>query len=129
MLRPWISFFKASLRFLSLRLWSETGDVSFLSCRLSAWLVPIFVALVFCLALPASGQIRIVWTGVQHDVSPSLSDLVETASGPAPEEREAEELRFIPLPPGFKPAEEPDKVLPRTTAAVSPHLAPTLGVN
>src|SRR5215467_3810029 len=49
---------------------------------------------------------------LHHDISQPLRDL---AAGSAPAlqriEREADEIKVIPLPSGFKPANEPDPVL------------------
>ncbi|HEY6348648.1 MAG TPA: hypothetical protein VI636_04480 [Candidatus Angelobacter sp.] len=82
------------------------------------------------LSLAARGQIRTIQTDVQHDVSLPLRDLARSAPFPAivaPEE--AEPLRVIPLPPGFKPASEPDAVLQQKMAAAPDALAPTMGLN
>src|SRR5258708_21399245 len=136
MLRPWISFSKALLRFLTLRFpWSVKGDGAFLARSLSAWLAPITVVLVFCFALPMAGQDMTVRNEVKHDLSPPLSDLVKNApaqeTGPP---HEALEVRRLPLPPGFKPAGDPDPALQppfadaATSAAPTP-VAPTMLMN
>jgi uncharacterized repeat protein (TIGR01451 family) len=68
---------------------------------------------------------------VRHDVSPPLRDLVKAAKAaaqgaPATAPHEAEELRLIPLPEGFKPQGEPDPVLQRTAPVAPEALAPTI---
>ena len=76
------------------------------------------VLLVMGLALPSPGQVLITRQEVKHDVSPPLRDMARQGSPEIPEmaPQEAEELRLIPLPEGFKPPGVPDPVLQRTTA-------------
>jgi uncharacterized repeat protein (TIGR01451 family) len=76
---------------------------------------------------PASGQTLVIHNDVHHDISAPLRDMV-TAVTPMPPEQpeEAEPVRTIPLPSGFKPADEPDQALQRTTAAPIAGLSPTL---
>ncbi|HKF22128.1 MAG TPA: DUF11 domain-containing protein [Candidatus Angelobacter sp.] len=81
------------------------------------------------------GQTLKVRSDVHHDVSPPLRDLAKTAGLPAAEQEEGEPVRAIPLPSGFKPANEPDPVLQTAGAAatipVTPpvSLSPTLLLN
>lgn len=79
----------------------------------------------FCLTL-AAGQTPLVRNEVKHDVSAPLRDMVKTASVRQEGHEEAEPVRTIPLPPGFKPPEEPDPALQRTTAAANPGSSVTL---
>ena len=82
-----------------------------------------------CLAVPSPAQVLITRPDEHHDVSPALRDLViqaDTAARPvevAP--HEAEPLRIIPLPDGFKPASEPDSVQQRTAITAPVGLAPS----
>src|SRR5713226_6237174 len=80
-------------------------------------------------ALPALGQNLVVRPEVRHDVSPPLRDLAKIAPAQELGPREADELKMIPLPPGFKPAGEPDTVLQTTARAAPTTLAPTVGLN
>ena len=76
---------------------------------------------------PLAGQPPMtVRTDVQHDVSPPLRDMIKMAISPEVEPAEAEELKSIPLQPGYKPDTEPDSALQRTTKAFAPELAPTV---
>src|SRR5262245_337950 len=60
-----------------------------------------------------------------HDVSPPLRDLMKGAP-PVPQiEEEAEEVKLIPLPSGFKPAHVPDRALQPPFAAAATSAAPT----
>jgi hypothetical protein len=64
--------------------------------------------------------VQIVRSNVHHDVSPPLADLIKMrhdALSDSLQEREAEPVRPIPLPPGFKPEAEPDPVHQKTTLA------------
>lgn len=79
----------------------------------------------FCSAL-AGGQTPLVRNEVKHDVSPPLRDMVRTAFVQQEGHEEAEPVRTIPLPPGFKPPGEPDLALQRTTAAAQAASSPTL---
>lgn len=74
--------------------------------------------LVLGISLPSPAQVLITRQDVKHDVSPPLRDLATTDGPEVPEAapREAEALRLIPLPEGFKPPSDPDPVLQRTTA-------------
>src|SRR5262249_9567924 len=63
-------------------------------------------------------------------VSPPLRDLAKNAQiGPVEKPEEAEPVRTIPLPPGFKPPEQADAVLQQTTATAPEGFAPTMGLN
>jgi uncharacterized repeat protein (TIGR01451 family) len=80
-------------------------------------------------ALPAMGQTLFVQPELRHDVSPPLREMVKNAPplplGPA----EADEMKVIPLPPGFKPANEPDSVRQKMTLGAPVMLGPTVGLN
>jgi uncharacterized repeat protein (TIGR01451 family) len=80
-------------------------------------------------ALPAMGQTLVVRPELQHDVSPPLREMVKNPPplplGPA----EADELKVIPLPAGFKPASEPDSVLQKRPLGAPVELGPTVGLN
>ena len=66
------------------------------------------------------GPVMVTRQALHHDVSPSLRELAARRA-PAPvEEREADEVKVIPLRPGFKPAAEPDTVLQRTSSRTPP---------
>ncbi|MBZ5521076.1 MAG: DUF11 domain-containing protein [Acidobacteriia bacterium] len=85
------------------------------------------IVLLLGLTLPSAGQVLITRKDVHHDVSPALRDLAKTAPAPpADAAHEAEEIRSIPLPSGFKPATEPDPVLQRTTVQAPALAAPTI---
>jgi len=83
-----------------------------------------------------SGPVLVTRKNLHHDVSQPLRDLVRnaSASNSAPQEpQEAEEVKVIPLPSGFKLASEPDSVLQsalpaRDNAAVAA-LGPAMGIN
>jgi uncharacterized repeat protein (TIGR01451 family) len=98
-------------------------------CKISSLGKLVFIALFICCALPAPGQHLRVEPELKHDVSPPLRELVKAAQTSPSTQQEAEEVRPIPLPPGFKPASEPDLALQRTTAAAPAELGPTLGLN
>jgi uncharacterized repeat protein (TIGR01451 family) len=71
---------------------------------------------------------------LHHDVSPPLRDLGKNPRVLQPGPAEAEDLKVIPLPSGFKPAGEPDRVLQsavvQKTAELAPTiLSPTVGLN
>ncbi len=90
--------------------------------------IPAIAVLFLGFAVPSPGQVLITRQNVQHDVSPPLRDLAKaakTAQG-APQTHEAEPLRLIPLPEGFKLPETPDPVLQRTAPSLPEALAPTL---
>src|SRR5262245_40733233 len=101
-----------------------------LSCRLHI-LIALMMAL--CFAHAAVGQTLVVRTDVHHDVSPPLRDLIKQAQPAEQEQREAEEVKLIPLPPGFKPADVPDPVLQPpfsvNNSAPTSSLAPVMGLN
>jgi uncharacterized repeat protein (TIGR01451 family) len=88
------------------------------------------ILLLVCSVLPAIGQVQSTLTDVHHDVSRPLRDMAKTApaqAATAPEEDEP--IRSIPIPPGVKPAGDPDPVLQRTIADAPTLLAPTPGLN
>jgi uncharacterized repeat protein (TIGR01451 family) len=66
---------------------------------------------------------------LSHDVSPPLRELAKTPPALPAGPHEADELKLLPLPSGFKPAGEPDAALQRTAAVAPAELAPTLGLN
>lgn len=85
--------------------------------------------LCFCFAFPASAQIRRVRHDVHHDVSPALRDLLKAVNPRTVEvEQEAEPVRRIPLPPGLKPATEPDPVHQEMSLLAPTEFAPTTGL-
>jgi hypothetical protein len=94
-------------------------------------------ALLLAVALPLSGQVGpIEKHSVHQDVSAPLSEMIQNRanagldlqSGP----KEAEKVRRINLPPGLKPAEEPDSVQQQTVVSPGVPLAaaqaPTSGL-
>jgi uncharacterized repeat protein (TIGR01451 family) len=87
------------------------------------------ILLFACFTLPASGQIQTTLRDVHHDVSRPWREMAATVTAEAPEEREAEPARFIPLPAGLKPAGDADSVLQRATLEAPTLLAPTPGLN
>jgi uncharacterized repeat protein (TIGR01451 family) len=91
--------------------------------------LPVGVLLLACFVLPATGQIQTTLTDVHHDVSRPLRDMANTAPEQVAVPREAEPTRAIPIPPGMKPAGDPDPVLQRTLADAPGLLAPTPGLN
>jgi hypothetical protein len=65
-------------------------------------------------------HILIVRGSLHNDVSPAVRDLPRLDQTAAAQiQHEAEPVRRIPLPPGLKPASEPDPVWQRTTASTS----------
>jgi len=98
--------------------------------RFPAWIYLGAAILFFCFAFPVSAQIITVHHAVHHDVSPAMRDL-PTLDQNAPTlavQHEAEPLRRIPLPPGLKPANEPDMALQHTGPLAPASLAPTAGL-
>jgi uncharacterized repeat protein (TIGR01451 family) len=95
----------------------------------------VLVVALFHFASPAEAQTMEVRPDVRHDVSPPLADLMKNAPASAEGQNEADEIRIIPHPPGFKPADEPDPVRqpPGSTAGAPPaapaSLGPTLLLN
>src|SRR5579859_735919 len=93
-------------------------------------------ALLLAVALPLSGQVGpIEKHSVHQDVSAPLIEMIQShanspdgQSGP----KEAEKVRRINLPPGLKPAEEPDPVQQQTVvspgASLATAQAPTSGL-
>ena len=89
-------------------------------------------------AILGQNHVMIVRGSLHNDVSPAVRDLPTLDQAAlANEKHEAEPARRIPLPPGLKPASEPDPVWQRTTAAnfagtllsgPSPLVAATLGL-
>jgi|SwirhisoilCB2_FD_contig_121_559921_length_2794_multi_4_in_0_out_0_1 hypothetical protein len=85
-------------------------------------------------------HILIVRGSLHNDVSPAVRDLPKLDQAAAAQSRhEAEPARRIPLPPGLKPASEPDPVLQRTTPTTgigantasgpTPFVSTTAGLN
>jgi uncharacterized repeat protein (TIGR01451 family) len=66
---------------------------------------------------------------LRHDVSKPLRDLAANPPALAQVQQEADQLKVIPLPSGFKPATEPDAALQRTAALAPTAAAPTLNLN
>src|SRR5262249_10645907 len=91
--------------------------------------LPLSLAVLFCFSLPVFGQSPTVRTDLKHDVSPPLRDLAKTAPPLTAGPLEADDLRAIPLPSGFKPANQPDTVLQTTTTEAPTPLGPTVGLN
>ena len=60
---------------------------------------------------------------VHQDVSPAIRDM-PTVSAERVEPHEAEPLRLIPLPPGLKPAEQPDPALQSPSPSPGSKLSP-----
>lgn len=79
-------------------------------------------------AVPGSTQVMSVRSEVHHDVSPAVRDL-PTISHQRATQHEAEPVRTIPLPPGLKPAGDPDSVRQQTVAQSPSSLAPTANLN
>ena len=87
------------------------------------------ILLLACLVSPALGQVQSTFTDVHHDVSRPLRDMAVTAVAQSSEPREDEPARLIPIPPGMKPASDPDSVLQRTSAKAPTLLGATPGLN
>jgi hypothetical protein len=85
-------------------------------------------------AILGQNHVMIVRGSLHNDVSPAVRDLPKLdPSALTGIVREAEPARRIPLPPGLKPASEPDPVLQQTVPHGSPFsatstLAPTAGL-
>src|SRR5260370_24194760 len=83
---------------------------------------------VLYLSIPAQGQTPVVRKELRHDVSRPLRDLaIEPPSqpvGPA----EADNLKMVPLPSGFRPHSEPDSLLQKAVPSVPWALAPRAGL-
>jgi uncharacterized repeat protein (TIGR01451 family) len=78
----------------------------------------------------AHGQKLFVQQEAQHDVSPPLSELAKNPPSQPVGPAEADELKSIPLPPGFKPASQPDTALQKTMVAGAPVvLSPTTNLD
>ena len=95
------------------------------------WSICVLFAAVLYLAPWAVAQTLVVRSDVHHDVSPPLRDMAKTASVPARQLEEGEEVLIIPLRPGYKPADVPDPVLQAPSlrppgAAPPAPMAPTL---
>src|SRR5262249_42811840 len=101
------------------------------------YLLAVLFSAVFCCASAAQGQTQGQTQGptqgptigvggeTTHDVSPPLRDLMKGAP-PVPQiEEEAEEVKLIPLPSGFKPAHVPDRALQPPFAAAAASAAAT----
>lgn len=86
---------------------------------------------------PNSGPVMVVRKNLHHDVSAPLRDLAKARPHPEqPKRHEAEEVKVISLPSGFKPANEPDpvlqdRILQSSVSKVNPaaNLAPVAGLN
>src|SRR5437764_12415024 len=77
--------------------------------RFPAWTYLGAAILFLCFAFPVSAQILTVHHAVHQDVSPAMRDLPTINQVPPTViQHEAEPLRRTPLPPGSKPASEPD---------------------
>ncbi|HET6842075.1 MAG TPA: hypothetical protein VFK06_10365 [Candidatus Angelobacter sp.] len=94
-------------------------------------------ALLLAVALPLSGQVGpIEKHSVHQDVSAPLSEMIQNRASAGLDlpsgKKEAEKARRINLPPGLKPAEEPDSVLQQTVvspgASLAAAQAPTSGL-
>ena len=86
---------------------------------------------ILCLssAFPSSAQVMRVHHDVHHDVSPPLRDLPKIIQNERVRiAQEAEPVRRIPLPPGLKPATEPDPVHQAIALLAPAQLAPTAGL-
>ena len=81
-------------------------------------LLSMCVAFSFCAEFSA-GQNLAVRNEVKHDVSAPLREMVKDATLLPEEPKEAEPVRTVPLPPGFKPSDVPDPVLQKTTATTA----------
>src|SRR5579864_4726046 len=82
------------------------------------------VASLFLLAIPpALSQRMSVKSNVHHDVSPAVRDLPKVRRGPV-KKHEAKPVRRIPLPPGLKPAGQPDRVLQKPGTKAPSKLSP-----
>src|SRR5215471_1973217 len=81
------------------------------------------------IAASKDGPVIVTRQTLHHDVSLPLRDLAaQRALAPLPpQEREVDEVKVIPLRPGYKPVSEPDTVLQRTIAQTSAEAASTLG--
>src|SRR6478752_6449491 len=91
--------------------------------------LPAVIFLLACFVVPASGQVQSTFTDVHHDVSRPLRDMAKTAPAQAvTAPAEDEPIRPIPIPPGTKPAGDPDPVLQRTAPDAPSFLAPTPGL-
>jgi hypothetical protein len=87
----------------------------------------ILLSLVFCCVAVAQGPAPTMESrpAARHDLSPPLRDLMKNAPMSGGREEEGEEVRVIPHPPGFKPAEEPDPVLQTAGSAATPGALPS----
>jgi len=94
-------------------------------------------ALLLAVALPLSGQVGpIEKHSVHQDVSAPLSEMIQNRANAGLDlqsgQKEAEKVRRINLPPGLKPAEEPDSVQQQTVVSTGASLAtvqaPTSGL-
>jgi len=79
-------------------------------------------------ASPAASQVMAVRSEVYHDLSPAVRDLPIASRTPAAA-HEAEPLRIISLPTGFKAPNVPDPVLQQTVATAPSMLAPATNIN
>ena len=91
---------------------------------LSAGLLFLAVGLVLFTAVRLAAQATtgpVVQTDLYHAVTPALSDLISQSPGLTPNaNQEAQPGLRIPLPPGMKPASEPDSVLQQAALSAQP---------
>src|SRR5215467_13426216 len=81
------------------------------------------------LASPVFAQVPVVRQELSHDVSPPLRELAKNPPPVPAGIQEADELKVLPLPSGFKPANEPDTALQKAARVAPTALAPTVGLN
>jgi hypothetical protein len=94
----------------------------FRGLAVSARFYLIAVIVSFCFVWPVSAQVMTVNLELDHTVSPAFRDLPTAPLPGAGVVRESERVRTIPLPPGLKPANEPDLALQASTPALAPSL-------
>ena len=86
---------------------------------------------ILCLncAFPSYAQTMRVQHDVHHDVSPALRDLPKVIQNETARiAQEAEPVRRIPLPPGLKPAAEPDPAHQAMALLAPAQFAPMTGL-
>src|SRR5215813_1614564 len=97
-------------------------------CPLKCFILGMML-LVLCSGIPVQGQNLVVRPELRHDVSAPLRDLAKIAPAVELGPQEADELKMIPLPSGFKPAGVPDSVLQKTPPGIPTVLGPAVGLN